>query len=70
MGLTLVLILCAAGSLLVALPISILGLALGFRDRGARRLGLMAVMVSLSGTAGGFFAFEVIAFARRYVMEP
>lgn len=70
MELTLILFLCAAAGLFIALPLGIASLALARPGHFSRRIGMVAVTLSLTAIFSSFALFAVISSARHYVMEP
>ncbi len=70
MDLAIVLLLCAAASLFVALPLGIASFGKGLRHARARRWGAAVVLLAFVGTVGGFWLSSRIESARHYVMLP
>lgn len=69
MGLTLVLGLCAAIGFLIAMPLSLACLALGWRHRPARWVAALGIVFSLVAMNAGYQLFYWIVSARRFVLE-
>jgi hypothetical protein len=69
MWLTAILVIFAALGLFVALPLSVTCLALGWRERRARWISLLGVLLSLSATFIGFGLFNWIVAVRHFVLE-
>jgi hypothetical protein len=69
MGLTAILVIFAVIGLFIALPLSLTCLALGWRERRARWICLMGVLLSLSATFVGFGLFNWIVAVRHFVLE-
>jgi hypothetical protein len=69
MGLTFLLTIFAASGLLIALPLSVTCLAFGWRDRSARWIALLGILLSISAMCIGFGLFNWIVAARHFVLE-
>lgn len=69
MGLTFLLSIFAAAGLLVALPLSVACLALGWGERRARWVALFGILLATTAIFGGFALFQWIVAARHFVLE-
>lgn len=68
MALTFVLGVCAASGLLLAMPLSLACLALGWRSRRARWVGSLGILLSISAMTIGSMLFNWIVALRRFVL--
>jgi hypothetical protein len=69
MALVALLVMCAAGGLVIVLPLSLAALVVGWRRRVARPLAVVGVLLGFASIFGGFQTFNWIVATRHFVME-
>ena len=59
----------AACGLLVVFPLGVAAFIVGWRDRRARQIALLAIVFAITATCLGFELFDRIVAARHFVIE-